>query len=58
MTNLLPGDTHRQMPQRPLATRYCCRCLRDRPTKDGRNSAGMFTCASCRESLAKAEAPK
>lgn len=53
-TYLLPSDTHRQMPQRPLATRYCCRCLKDRPTKDGKNTSGMFTCAECLESLAKA----
>jgi hypothetical protein len=46
------------MPQRALSTRYCCRCLKDRPTKNGRNSGGMFTCAECLESLAKAEGAK
>jgi hypothetical protein len=58
MTHLLPCDTHRQMPQRALSPRYCCRCLRGRPTKDGRNAGVMFTCAECLESLAKAEGPK
>lgn len=48
----LPCDTHRQMPQRrPMNHRYCCRCLTDRPTKDGKNTAGMFTCAECLEKL-------
>lgn len=57
-TRILPGDTHAQMPQRSLSTRYCCRCLRDRPTSGGRNSGLMFTCAECRESLEKAEGAK
>lgn len=57
-TYLLPTDTHRQMPQRPLATRYCCRCLKDKPTKGGKNNGLMFTCAGCLESLAKAGGAK
>ena len=57
-TRILPGDTHAQMPQRSLSTRYCCRCLRDQPTQNGRNCGGMFTCSECLEKLAKAEGPK
>ena len=58
-TRILPCDTHVQMPQRrPMNHRYCCRCLRDQPTKDGKNSGGVFTCAECREKLAKAEGAK
>ena len=57
-TRIPPGDTHAQMPQRSLSTRYCCRCLKDQPTQNGRNCGGMFTCAECREKLAKAEGAK
>ena len=47
----MPSDTRRQMPQRPLATRYCCRCLADRPTKNGRYRGPLFTCAECEAKL-------